>query len=372
MAKNPYEVLGVAKNASADDVKMAYRKLAKQYHPDLHPNDKAAAEKMKEINIAYEILGDEKKRANFDKFGSAEGPNFGGGFSGFSNFGGGFSFNMNDIFEDLFDGGGIFGGGKKRSAKGDDILIDVGISFEESCNGVSKNVSFNRHEKCVSCNGTGAKDGSGFQQCPKCHGQGRIRKVQRMGMMSIENVVNCSDCGGTGRIITKKCDSCGGKGISKKLVSYEVNIPAGIDNGQILTITGEGNAVADGLSGDLNIRVRVTPHSLLVRQEFDLYLELPITFTEAILGTKVKIPVVGGFEMLNIEPNTQNGTMKRLSGKGVKRLRSMGSGDLIVKIFVEMPKTIDKKTAQLLTALDMDKNISDYHRVSKYKHLTNS
>jgi molecular chaperone DnaJ len=372
MAKNPYDVLGVKTTATADEIRSAYRNLAKKYHPDLNPNNKEAAEKMKEINVAYETLGDEKKRANYDKFGEA-GANFGGGGGGFQGFGngGGFSFNMNDIFEDLFDGGmsGMFsgfGGGRKRTVKGEDIIVDLTISFEESCNGTKKTIMFNRNDKCVLCNGTGAKDGS-FQTCGKCHGAGQVRQVQRMGMMSIENVVTCSDCGGTGKIITHKCDACGGKGITKQQVSYELNIPAGIDNGQILTVTGEGNAVANGMSGDLNLRVRVIPHPLLVRQDFDLYLELPITFTEAILGTKIKIPVVNGTETITIDPNTQNGTIKRLSGKGVKKLRSIGAGDLIVKIFVEMPKNIDKKTAQLLNALDNDKNINDYKKVSAYR-----
>ena len=376
--KNPYEALGVSKTASADEIKSAYRRLAKKYHPDANPNNKEAEEKFKEINSAYEILSDPKKKANFDKFGSADGPSFGGGaggaggFGGF-NFGGGFG-GFSDIFENLFDGdlGSMFGGRRSsqtRTQKGSDIVIDMNITFEESCNGVSKNVTFNRNERCPDCHGTGAKDGSSLKTCSYCNGAGHVKQTQRLGAFGvIENVVTCSVCNGTGKVITDKCKKCNGKGNLKKPVSYTVSIPAGIDDGQTLTISGEGNTPnGTGISGDLHIRVHVEKHPILVREDFDLYMELPITFTEAILGTKVRIPVIGGTTTLEIPPNTQNGAIHRLRGRGIKKLRGIGTGDLVVKIFVEMPKTVDKRVAQLLSALDTDLKLDAYKKVASYR-----
>ncbi|MDR1917634.1 MAG: molecular chaperone DnaJ [Christensenellaceae bacterium] len=381
--KNPYEVLGVSKNATADEIKSAYRRMVKQYHPDANPNNKQVEEKMKEINVAYDVLSDPNKKANYDKFGSEDGA-FGGGsggaggFGGFSNFdfggAGGFG-GFQDIFENLFESSGFsFGGGgrRARTMKGDDITIDMTISFVESCNGVTKTVSYNKMDKCKPCGGTGAKNGTGFTTCSYCNGNGRVKQRQSLGGFGImENIVTCSVCGGTGKVVTDKCPECNGKGAIKKNVSYEVNIPAGIADGQALTITGEGNAVTGGtgISGDLHIRIRVIPHPILLREDFDLYMELPITFTEAILGTTVKIPVVGGTTTLEIPPNTQNGTIHRIRGKGVKKLRSIGSGDLIVKIFIEMPKSHDKKTAQLLRALDSATDYDDYKKVANYRKI---
>ena len=373
---NPYETLGVSKTASADEIKSAYRRLAKKYHPDVNPNNKEAEEKFKEVNAAYEILSDPKKKANFDRFGSADGPSFGGGAGGagfggfdFSGFGG-----FSDIFENIFDQGGIdsiFGGrrARARANRGTDIVIDCDISFEESCNGTSKNIIFNRNERCPDCHGTGARDDNSLQTCSYCHGAGQVKQAQRLGGLVIENTTTCPVCHGTGKIITDKCRTCAGKGSFKKQVSSVVNIPAGIDDGQTLTITGEGNMAEGpaGISGDLQIRIHVAKHPILMREDFDLYMELPITFTQAILGTKVKIPVIGGYMDLEIPPNTQNGTLRRIRGKGVKRLRSVGTGDLVVKIFVEMPKTIDKRTAQLLEALDTDIRADSYKKVASYR-----
>ena len=372
---NPYEALGVSKNASADEIKSAYRRLAKKYHPDANPNNKAAEEKFKEINAAYEILSDAQKKANYDRFGSADGPSFGGGAGGgfggfdFSGFGG-----FGDIFENIFnqDMDGLFGrrSGRTRVARGSDIVIDADITFEDSCNGVTKNIVFNRNEHCPTCHGTGAKDDSSLQACSYCHGAGQVKQTQRLGGFTmIENVVTCPVCHGSGKVITDKCKSCAGKGNVKKQVSYQVNIPAGINDGQTLTITGQGNMAegAAGISGDLHIRIHVAKHPILMREDFDLYMELPITFTQAILGTKVKIPVVGGTMELEIPPNTQNGTVRRIHGKGVKKLRSVGTGDLVVKIFVEMPKTVDKRTAQLLSALDTEIRADSYKKVASYR-----
>lgn len=374
---NPYEALGVSKTASADEIKSAYRRLAKKYHPDANPNDKAAEEKFKEINAAYEVLSDPQKKANFDRFGSAEGPSFGGAGAGGTGFGG-FDFSsfggFGDIFENIFDQGGLDGlfgrRSRARASRGSDIVIDTDITFEESCNGTTKTIIFNRNERCPDCHGTGAKDDSCMQTCSYCHGAGQVKQTQRLGGFTmIENVVTCPVCHGTGKVITDKCKSCGGNGNVKKKITSKVNIPAGIDDGQILTLSGEGNMApgATGISGDLQIRIHVAKHPILMREDFDLYMELPITFTQAILGTKVKIPVVGGYMDLEIPPNTQNGDVRRIRGKGVKKLRGVGCGDLIVKIFVEMPKTVDKRTAQLLSALDTDIRADSYKKVASYR-----
>ena len=371
---NPYEALGISKTASADEIKSAYRRLAKKYHPDANPNNKSAEEKFKEINAAYEILSDPKKKSNFDRFGSAEGPSFGGGGAGFGGFDfGGFG-GFGDIFENIFDQGidGLFGrrSGRARTVRGSDIVIDENISFEESCNGVTKNIVFNRQERCPDCKGSGAKDDSSLQTCSYCHGAGQVKQTQRLSAFGvIENVVECPVCHGTGKVIIDKCKTRSGKGSMKKHVSYNVNIPAGINDGQTLTITGQGNLPdnASGIAGDLHIRIHVAKHPILMREDFDLYMELPITFTQAILGTKVKIPVIGGTMDLEIPANTQNGTLRRIHGKGVKKLRSTGTGDLIVKIFVEMPKTVDKRTAQLLQALDTDIRADSYKKVASYR-----
>ncbi|MDR0975356.1 MAG: molecular chaperone DnaJ [Christensenellaceae bacterium] len=374
--KNPYETLGVSKTASADEIKSAYRKLAKQYHPDANPNNKEAEAKFKDINTAYEILGDAKKRANFDQFGSADGAGFGGGRGGFSGFSGaGFS-DMGDIFEQFMGGfggmGDMFGGsrgrGRKESVKGDDIALSMTLSFKEACLGTHKEVSFSRFDKCKTCNGTGAKDGTAYETCSYCKGQGRVRQTTRTILGVMETVVPCSVCNATGRVIKEKCSSCGGRGAEKKNVVYEVAVPAGIDNGQILTVAGEGNAPVghEGMSGNLLISVRVLPHPILKRDEFDLYMELPISFTQAILGHKVKIPLIDGETELNIPAGTQNGTIHRLKGKGVKRLNAYGAGDLVVKVFVEMPKGLDRTTAHLIRELDANLTEKDFAKVKTY------
>jgi molecular chaperone DnaJ len=381
MAKNPYESLGVGKTASADEIKSAYRRLAKQYHPDQNPNNKEAEAKFKEINSAYEILSDEKKRANFDRFGSAEGMagGFGGGAGGFSgfDFSGAFGGGMEDLFGNIFGGMGGFAESftgartRPRSVQGSDVHLSVNLSFTEAALGVKKTVTFTRFEKCRDCNGTGARGGSDFSTCTYCNGSGRVRQTSRLGAFGvIENVVPCSACNGTGKIIREKCAACGGKGATKKTVSYEVNIPAGIADGQTINIGGEGDAptgTAEGISGNLLIAVKVAPHPILVRDEFDLYLELPISFTQAILGDKIQIPTIEGTVLLNVPPSTQNGAIHRLKGKGIKRLRSIGSGDLIVKILVEIPKNLDRKHMDLIKAMDQAVSTHEYPKRKAYR-----
>ena len=373
MSKDLYASLGVTKSASADEIKSAYRKLAKQYHPDANPGDAAAEAKFKEINVAYETLSDATKRANYDKFGSADGPQFGrGGAGGGNPFGaGGMHFDFGDIsemFGDIF-GGDIFGGSRtaRGRMRGGDIHASVTLSFKEAALGVKKTITFSRMEKCHDCNGTGASGGS-VETCRYCNGTGRVRQQRSFGMSV---VTPCSACNGTGKIIKNKCDKCRGTGAVKKTVSYEVDIPAGIADGQTINIDGEGDCVVnggpDGMTGSLLLSVRVTPHPILVRDGFDLQLELPISFTQAILGATVKIPTVDGTADLVIPPYTQNGTRHIMRGKGIKRLNQMGTGDLIVKVLVELPTRLDKRLMDTIKILDSSIPTTEYPKKSKYR-----
>jgi len=379
MSKNPYETLGVSKSATPDEIKSAYRKLAKQYHPDQNPGNKEAESKFKEISGAYEILSDAGKRSNYDRFGSADGMGgFGGGgpggFSGFQDFSSAFS-GMGDIFGSMFgeDGiGGMFGGGgrgRQRANRGNDIQLNINISFYEAAMGCTKTVTFSRFEKCHDCNGTGARNGTAVDVCSYCNGQGNVRQQTRLGRFGVmENIVPCSACNASGRVIRDKCSKCSGKGAAKKTVNYEINVPAGIADGQILNVPSEGDAAlgSEGISGSLLIGVRVASHPILVRNEYDLHLELPITFTQAILGDKVKIPSIEGLIDFTIPAYTQNGTIHRLKGKGIKRLRNVGSGDLIVKIFVEIPDKIDKRLQEYIRTLDGGIDAKEYKKKNSY------
>ena len=346
--KDYYEILGVQKSASADEIKSAYRKLAKQYHPDLNKTPEAQA-KFKEINEAYEVLGDEKKRSNYDQFGNADGqPNFedmfGGGFSS-----GGFG----DIFGDIFSA--FTGGGGRRSKvmeKGEDINLQITISFEDAINGATKEIPVSRYEKCSHCNGTGAKNGTEYNTCPDCKGSGRVRFTQNtfFGTTIREGV--CKTCGGSGRVVKEKCSHCSGKGYEKVKTTISLKIPAGIDNGQVLRMSGAGNAPAgDGIPGDLNVKINVTPHKVLVRKEQDILLDLWMPFTSLLLGEKITIPTVQGDYELTIPELTQSGTVMRLKNKGVKHLNANRYGDMLVTIKAEFPKTLDRKTKDAIKSL---------------------
>lgn len=354
-SKDYYSILGVDKSASADEIKSAYRRLAKKYHPDINPSEEAA-NKFKEINEAYEVLGDDKKRANYDQYGSADGPQFGGagGAGGFGDFfsggGGGFS----DIFSDIFS---AFGGGGAQSQrvmeKGDDIFVNIVLSFEEACFGVEKNITINKIEKCPDCKGTGAKDGKEFTVCPDCKGTGRVRFQQNTMFGTTIREAGCTKCNATGKIIKEKCSTCNGKGYSKISKTVKVKVPAGIDEGQTIRMRGEGNApVRDGINGDLNIHVSVSPHKVLVRKGNDIYLDLYIPFTKALLGTKIEIPTLKGPYVLTIPELTPSGTVMRLKNKGVKVLNRDAYGDMLVSIKAEPPKSMDRATKKAIEELD--------------------
>ncbi len=367
--KDYYKILGVEKGASADEIKSAYRRLAKKYHPDINKTPEAA-EKFKDINEAYEVLGDDKKRANYDQFGSADGPQFGGGAGGAGGFGdffGGAGGGFSDIFSDIFSAFGGSGSRGRVMEKGDDIFMNMTISFEEAAFGVEKNVTYSKIEKCSACDGTGAKDGKEYSVCPDCHGSGRVRFQQNTMFGTTIREAGCTRCNATGKIIKEKCSACSGKGYKKINKTLKVKVPAGIDDGQTIRMRGEGNApVREGVSGDLNIRIAVTPHKILVRKGNDIYLDLYIPFTQALLGTKVEIPTLKGPYTLTIPELTASGTVMRLKNKGVKILNREAYGDMLVSIKAEPPKSLDKATKKLLEELNAKIDPKAY---SKYQNF---
>lgn len=362
--KDYYGVLGVEKNASDDEIKSAYRRLAKKYHPDINKTDEAA-EKFKEINEAYEVLGDPKKRSNYDQFGSADGNPFGnGGAGGFGDFfggGGGFG----DIFGDIFS---AFGGrnGRQAQARGTDINISVDLTFEEAAFGCEKNVTITRRDKCSACKGSGAKNGSEFTTCRECGGTGRVRFQQNTLFGTTIREAACPKCNGSGKIVKEKCPECNGKGEQKATKTIKVKFPAGIDNGQTLRMRGEGNAVAGGESGDLNIKVSVKPHKILVRKDNDLFMDLYVPFTTTLLGGKVEIPTLQGKYTLNIPELTSSGTVMRIKNKGVKALQRDYYGDLLVTVKAEVPKNLDKETRTKLAELAIKIGDNSYSKYNDF------
>ncbi|MGN0613981.1 MAG: molecular chaperone DnaJ [Porcipelethomonas sp.] len=348
-----YEVLGVEKGASDDDIKKAFKKQARKYHPDLHPDDKECEEKFKELNKAYEVLSDPEKRQRYDQFGHAGvDPNYGGGgFTGGFN-GGGFGF---DDLGDLF--GSFFGGGMRSSGRsnanaprrGQDITTNINISFMEACEGKKHEVKINRMERCPDCNGTGSADGSAPATCPECHGSGAVKVTQRTPFGMISSSKTCTKCGGKGTVNTNPCKKCGGTARVRVSKTISVDIPAGIDDGQILRVGGQGDSgLNGGPSGDLNVMVSVRPHALFERDGSDIHCEIPITYTQAVLGDEITVPTIDGNVKYNIPEGTQTGTIFRLKGKGVKKLRRSDRGDQYVKVNIEVPKNLTKKQKELL------------------------
>lgn len=363
--KNYYDILGVNKNASDDEIKKAYRSLAKKYHPDLNPGNAEAAEKLKEVNQAYGVLSDKTKKQNYDSYGDENGPQGfggfgGGGFSGFGGFGGADFGDFGDIFSNIF--GGAFGGGRSSrrasaQAQGADIQVKMKLSFVEAAFGVKKNINLNRSETCPHCKGTGAKNGTDFTTCSKCSGTGTVRQAQQTPFGQVVSEGICPDCRGTGKKIKEKCSHCNGNGVTRENRNIEINIPGGIANDQVLTLRGQGEAGRNGgPAGDMQILIQVENHKLLKREGYDVYVDVPISFTEALLGAKVKIPGIDETLELTIPELTQTGTILTVKGKGTKILNKNAYGDLFAKITVEMPKSLDKKEKQMLQ--DLEKSIS--------------
>ncbi len=362
-----YEVLGVAKGASDDELKKAYRRLAKQYHPDLHPNDKEAEEKFKEINEAYDVLKDPDKRARYDQFGfSGVDPNFGGGAGG-DPFGGS-GFDVSDIFDSFFGG---FGGGRRSNPnaprRGSDIETTVVISFEEAAKGCRKEVTFQQIETCDECHGSGAAAGSSPTTCPQCHGTGQIHINQRTPFGMMQTARTCDRCGGKGKIIENPCKKCGGTGRVRRHRTIEINIPAGIDDERILNVSGKGNVgLNGGPNGDLHVYVNIRPHELFERRGNDVWCEMPVTFVQACLGAEVTVPTLDGKVRYTIHEGTQPGDVFKLKGKGIPILGGRGRGDQYVQITIEVPKNLNQKQKEALRAFDELTDEKNYQKNKKF------
>lgn len=349
-----YEVLGVQKGASDADIKKAYRQLAKKYHPDVNPGDKTAEEKFKEINEAYEVLSDPQKRARYDQFGHEQpGAGFGGGsYSDFSGFGGGSGFGgFDDIFSAFFGGGfgGGSGGRQRGPVQGDDLRYEVTLTFEEAAKGCAKDLNITRHEPCSACGGTGGKAGTQPQTCSACKGTGQVRVQQNTPFGRIQNVRACDVCHGTGQVIKDPCPRCGGAGQVRTTKRRTVKIPAGIDDGQVIRVAGQGEpGQRGGPPGDLQVLVRVRPHKYFVRKGNDLYCTVPISLTQAALGAEIDVPTLEQPVKYNIPEGTQPGTVFRIRGQGIPSLRGGVKGDLYIEINVEVPKKLTDKQKDLL------------------------
>lgn len=356
-----YEVLGVDKNASDDEIKKAYRKTAKKYHPDLNPDNPEAEAKFKECNEAYEVLSDSQKKARYDQFGFAGvDPNYGGGQGGYG--GGGFGFDgdidLGDIFSSFFGGGSGFGGGfgsrnPNAPQKGNDIQTVLTIDFEEAAKGCKKTVDISKVEDCSQCHGTGANEGSSPSVCPECQGRGYVTIQQRtaFGVMSTQRP--CSRCGGKGKIITNPCPKCNGKGKVRKKSKVEVNIPAGIDDRQVVNVRGYGDAgINGGPAGDLRVVINVRNHKYFQRDGFDIWFDKHVSIIEATLGAELRVPTLEGDVKYNMPAGTQPGEIFKLKGKGITRLHSGGKGDQYVRIVVDIPKNVTSEQRELLMNFD--------------------
>ncbi len=357
-----YEVLGVSKSASDDEIKKAYRKKAKQYHPDLNPGDAEAEAKFKEANEAYEVLSDSQKKARYDQFGHAGvDPNYGaggGGAYGGGFGGGGFDFgDLGDIFGSFFGGG--FGGGRQANPnapqKGETVQTRVTISFEEAAKGCKRTVDINRVDSCPDCHGTGASAGSSPKTCPDCQGRGYVNVQQRTPFGVISSQKSCPKCQGKGKVVDNPCQKCRGNGRVNKKVSVDVNIPAGIDDRQVFVVSGAGNAgVNGGPQGDLKVAVFVRPHAYFERDGYNVWLEQHVSFTQAALGDNIRIPTLDGDVKFDLPAGTQSEAVFSLKGKGIQVLNGRGRGDQLVRIVVDTPKNLTQRQRDLLMELEKE------------------
>ena len=362
-----YEVLGVSKGASDDEIKKAYKKLARKYHPDLNPDNKEAEEKFKEANEAYEILSDKEKRSRYDQFGHAGvDPNFGAG----GGFDGGFDFgDLGDIFGSFFGGG--FGGGRRTNPnapqRGESLRMSLILSFEEAAFGCEKAVTVERLEPCGACQGSGCAEGTTPEVCPDCHGTGtvQVRRQTPMGVFATSSP--CSRCGGKGKIIHQPCRECRGAGAVRKRKTIQASIPAGIDNGQTISIRGQGNAGKNGgPAGDLLITITVRPHELFRREGTSVLCEAPITFAQAVLGAELEIPTIDGKVKYDLPEGTQSGTTFRLKGKGIPAINGRGRGDQYVTVYIETPRNLNKEQKEALKKFAESVGDNNYEERKKF------
>lgn len=369
--KDFYDILSVGKSATDDEIKRAYRKLAKQYHPDVN-KEAGSEEKFKEVQKAYEVLSDANKRAAYDRFGhagvdGAGSAGFGqGGFGDFGGFG-----DVGDIFEQFFGG---FGGGSSRNSngprKGEDIRVQMTISFEEACFGAEKEINLQREEECTRCGGTGAKSKSDVTTCSRCKGRGVVTSIQQSILGRVQTQHECPDCNGTGKKIKNKCSECGGNGKKRKTSTIKIKIPEGIDEGQQIRLSGKGNAGTNGGPvGDLYIHFNITPDDFFVREGNNIYCELPITFSQAALGAELEIPTIHGKVKFNIPSGTQSQTKFKLKNKGVKSLRNNYLGDQYVVVKIITPKNLNAKQKALFEELSTIESLSEDTIFEKIKSV---
>lgn len=372
MAENKrdyYEVLGLKKGASDDEIKKAFRKMAMKYHPDRNPGDKDAEEQFKQINEAYSVLSDPEKKSRYDQFGHAGvDPNAGfggGGFGGFSGFGGGFE----DIF-DMF--GGMFGGGGRQRrrngpVKGNDLQKAMTITFEEAAFGTKKEIQITKYVECETCKGTGAQPGTSKTTCSKCGGTGEVRTSQKTPFGTFQSASPCPDCGGTGQINEHPCSDCGGTGKIRKTVTISVDIPAGVDNDSVISIKGQGEPGSNGgPNGDLYVVLTVKPHKFFERRGQDLWLEIPISFDQAALGDDITVPTLEGKVSYKVPAGTQPNTVFRLKNKGIKSVRSSRKGDLYVRVILEVPTKLSGKQKKAIQNMAKEVKPDCYHKKSGF------
>ena len=359
-----YEVLGISKGASEDEIKKAYKKMARKYHPDLNPDNKEAEEKFKEVNEAYEVLSDPDKKARYDQYGHAGvDPNFGAG----AGFDGSFDFgDLGDIFGNFFGGG--FGGGGRRTnpnapQRGESIRMNLTISFEEAAFGCEKEISIERVEQCDTCRGTGCEKGTTAEVCPDCRGTGMVQQRRQTPLGFMSTSAPCGRCGGKGRIIHQPCKACHGSGQLRRRKTLKVTIPAGIDNGQTISLRGQGNAGRNGgPAGDLLIVIAVRPHEIFRREGTSVLCEAPITFTQAVLGAELEIPTIDGKVKYSIPEGTQSGTTFRLKGKGIPGLNGRARGDQYVTVYIETPRNLNREQKEALRKFSDTLGESNYEQ----------
>jgi molecular chaperone DnaJ len=362
MAKRDfYEILGVSKNASADEIKKAYRKVAMQFHPDRNPGDKSAEEKFKEAAEAYEILSDQDKRSQYDRFGhNAFGPGRGGGFSSmntediFSQFGDIFG---DDMFGNFFGGGGRSRGGKSKGVRGNNLRIKIKVNFEEIAKGTTKTVKVKKYISCNTCNGSGAKDKNSLQTCGTCGGNGQVRRVQNTFLGQMQTVTTCPACNGEGNTITNKCTACKGEGRIYGEETVTLDIPAGVQDGMQLSMNGKGNiGERGGPSGDLIILIEEEEHEFLQREGLNVAFDLYISFPDAVFGTQVEVPTIDGRAKIKIPPGTQSGKIFRLKGKGFPGISSYEKGDQLIHVNVWTPQHVSSEEKRILEKLQDSDN----------------
>ena len=361
-----YEVLGIQKGASEDEIKKAFRKKARENHPDLHPDDPSYVEKFQEINEANEVLSDPEKRTRYDQFGHAGvDPNYGGG-GGMDGFGGmgGFG-DMSDILESIFGGFGGFGGSSRSNVnaprRGSDIQESVTINFMDACSGKKQEVKLFRMAVCEACHGTGADSGTTAEICPDCQGRGSVKTTQRTPFGAISSTKPCPHCGGKGKIVKNPCIKCRGVGRVRVQKTVNVDIPAGIDDGQTIRLSGQGDCgINGGPAGDLLLNISVRNHPLFNREGYDIHCDIPVTYMDAVLGAEITVPTIDGDVKYNIAEGTQNGTVFRLKGKGIKKVNRAERGNQYVKIYVEVPKNLTKKQKDLLREFEASLSEKNY------------